>query len=52
MIRISSMLQILNTFVQKLPTNMQFMVNRKKNWLKPIFQDFNDWLEEKAEPHN
>ena len=46
---------LLNTAVQKLPTNMKeswSLFTVKKHWVKPNLLDFNDWLKEKAEAHD
>ena len=46
---------LLNTTVQKLPPNLKeswSLFTVKKHWVKPTLLDFNDWLKEKAEPHD
>ena len=45
---------LLNTAVQKLPTNMKeswSLFTGMKHWVKPTLLDFNDWLK-KAEAHD
>ena len=46
---------LLNTTAQKLPPNLKeswSLFTVKKHWVKPSLLDFNDWLKEKAEPHD